>query len=104
MPRVSQLKGTDVWMLICICFIFLSLAEFAFVSNVARIQKNRNSKQILFTPGGRRINLDNYSNKTSLNVWLLNLNVNEVDRLSLRFFPLLFVLCNIVYWSFYLIQ
>lgn len=35
-PRTSQFMANDVWELSCTAFIFLSLAEFAFVNTIDR--------------------------------------------------------------------
>lgn len=36
MPKLSQLKMNDLWFIGCNLFIFMSLAEFAFVNIVHR--------------------------------------------------------------------
>ena len=42
LPRVSYIKAIDVWMAVCLTFVFLALLEFAYINVVSR----RNSKPI----------------------------------------------------------
>ncbi|XP_014285472.1 pH-sensitive chloride channel 2 isoform X2 [Halyomorpha halys] len=67
-PRASEFMANDLWFLICTAFMFLSLAEFAFVNSIDRKQgvekvhlKKLSSKYILRggvdTAAGRRAKL-----------------------------------------------
>jgi hypothetical protein len=38
LPRVSYVKAIDVWMVVCLCFVFAALLEFALVSVIERRQ------------------------------------------------------------------
>lgn len=40
-PRVSYITHLDVWMLTCVLFVFLELAEFTLVLHLARTHKER---------------------------------------------------------------
>lgn len=40
-PRVSYVTHLDVWMLTCVLFVFLELAEFTLVLHLARTNKDR---------------------------------------------------------------
>lgn len=42
LPRVSYIKAIDVWMAVCLTFVFMALLEFAYINVVSR----RNSKPI----------------------------------------------------------
>ncbi|XP_063916296.1 pH-sensitive chloride channel 2-like [Zophobas morio] len=39
LPKVSYIKASEIWFLACACFIFLSMAEFAFVNVIWRRKK-----------------------------------------------------------------
>lgn len=36
LPNVSYIRSNDLWFIVCTAFIFLSLAEFAFVNTIWR--------------------------------------------------------------------
>lgn len=36
LPKVSYIKGIDVWMSVCLIFVFIALLEFAFVNAISR--------------------------------------------------------------------
>lgn len=36
LPKVSYIKASEIWFLACACFIFCSMAEFAFVNIIWR--------------------------------------------------------------------
>ncbi|EEB15269.1 Acetylcholine receptor protein subunit delta precursor, putative [Pediculus humanus corporis] len=68
LPKVSYIKATEIWFLVCTAFIFGSLVEFAFVNTIWRRKQNValkkvNSKHILkstLTPQLHRKQLNNY--------------------------------------------
>jgi hypothetical protein len=41
LPRVSYIKAIDVWMAMCLFFVFAALIEFAFVNVHSRVEKRR---------------------------------------------------------------
>ncbi|KAK6639337.1 hypothetical protein RUM43_007609 [Polyplax serrata] len=68
LPKVSYIKATEIWFIVCTGFIFGSLVEFAFVNIIWRRKQNVelkkvNSKYILkstLTPQLHRKQLNNY--------------------------------------------
>ncbi|XP_053400445.1 glycine receptor subunit alpha-2-like [Mercenaria mercenaria] len=73
LPKVSYLKAIDVWMAVCLGFVFLALVQFAYVNlDVRRIMKEDREK------------------------------ARNVDRVSRILFPTAFLIFNIVYWFTYI--
>ncbi|XP_060559072.1 glycine receptor subunit alpha-4-like [Ruditapes philippinarum] len=46
LPKVSYLKAIDVWMAVCLGFVFLGLVEFAYVNVLSRVEKRRKKSTI----------------------------------------------------------
>ncbi|XP_026811594.1 glycine receptor subunit alphaZ1-like isoform X1 [Rhopalosiphum maidis] len=46
LPKVSYIKATEIWFLVCTAFIFGSLVEFAFVNTIWRRKKNVELKKV----------------------------------------------------------
>ena len=41
LPKVSYVKAIDVWMAVCLLFVFLALVQFAYVNVLSRVEKRR---------------------------------------------------------------
>lgn len=41
LPKVSYLKAIDLWMAVCLGFVFLALVQFAYVNVLSRVEKRR---------------------------------------------------------------
>ncbi|KAL1129818.1 hypothetical protein AAG570_012762, partial [Ranatra chinensis] len=46
LPKVSYVKATEIWFIVCTAFIFGSLVEFAFVNTIWRRRKNVELKKV----------------------------------------------------------
>nr|CAD7395474.1 unnamed protein product [Timema poppensis] len=46
LPKVSYIKATEIWFIVCTAFIFGSLVEFAFVNTIWRRRKNVELKKV----------------------------------------------------------
>lgn len=110
LPRASELKGNDVWMLICIFFVFAALVELAFASRVVRWQRRKNLKNITVTHF-RNILRHKYADFQQMScltrlskgdVKISSFTANRVDRLAIWIFPMVFIFCNVLYWSYFL--
>ncbi|WAQ98674.1 GLRA3-like protein [Mya arenaria] len=105
LPRVSYVKGIDVWMASCLIFVFSALIEFAYVNVNTRVERRRretsrpvsgsvSSDMIIVEqkgPAFRRLNLFTPSREKA----------RTTDRLSRIAFPTSFIVFNTAYWSVY---
>lgn len=110
LPRVSYIKAIDVWMIICLIFVFASLIEYAVVNVMSRKKPKQKNKQ----KGSRRcLKCLEMGKKTkSYNCLECESSLNKpesdgkkkarhIDKLSRQCFPLAFVFFNIIYWTAY---
>lgn len=106
LPRASQLKGHDVWMLLCITFIFLSLVELAFAARVLRWQRRKNLKNITIT-NFKNILRTKYVSRIitqfrTNGLSMSQFTANRIDKYAVWLFPIFFGISNIFYWIYYL--
>ena len=47
LPKVSYIKGIDVWMSVCLIFVFIALLEFAFVNAISRSKSGPGRRAVL---------------------------------------------------------
>ncbi|XP_074656144.1 glycine receptor subunit alpha-1-like [Tubulanus polymorphus] len=123
LPRVSYIKALDVWMSVCLIFVFSSLLEFAVVNVYSRKESSKRHHPVkphltgfndderimekvtnhcavrmmgdasLRTPGGMGVLMDHESRQRA----------RTIDKLSRKLFPLAFLLFNVVYWVAYIL-
>ena len=110
LPKISYIKSIDVYLVFCFFMTFLSVIEFGIVSFMHRFNekiklKNQKTKELL-------LRLHSQSspavNDSTIQVVEVNSNkqhiikANSVDKWSRVFFPLVFFIFHIAYWTFYL--
>jgi len=83
-PKAECLTAIEVWMLACILFVFAALLEYAVILFKKQLSVSRQQTVILKTPEQ------------------LAESFSGIDKFSLKCFPALFIVFNIVYWSLYL--
>ncbi|XP_052794582.1 glycine receptor subunit alpha-3-like isoform X2 [Mya arenaria] len=112
LPRVSYVKGIDVWMAACLIFVFSALIEFAYVNVNSRVERRRrasshpasgsmssdmlskNGREIIIEKKGpplRRLSMFTPSREKA----------RTTDRFSRFAFPTSFIVFNTAYWSVY---
>lgn len=131
LPRVSYIKAIDVWMIMCLLFVFASLIEYAIVNVVARRQikakpvkeermRHRGLTNNLQLLSGESPNLtglirrylkvkstredEGDRSETYLKTYdqeLSKRRARTIDKISRKFFPLAFLVFNIIYWLIY---
>ncbi|XP_022189190.1 pH-sensitive chloride channel 2 isoform X2 [Nilaparvata lugens] len=70
LPKVSYIKATEIWFIVCTAFIFGSLVEFAFVNTIWRRRKNVELKKVS----------SKYILKSTLTPQLKRKELNSIDR------------------------
>ncbi|XP_062599864.1 glycine receptor subunit alpha-2-like isoform X2 [Saccostrea cucullata] len=132
LQKVSYIKALDVWLAVCMMFVFSALLEFAYVNVTFRVTNRRKSIQDLpmfvhtngdckpdsvFSLGGvendvtRRNQNHNQPNaskqkKAGLLESLYSKErekARNIDRISRILFPVAFLVFNIAYWCVYLL-
>ncbi|KAK3764917.1 hypothetical protein RRG08_025437 [Elysia crispata] len=113
LPRVSYIKAIDLWMAVCLMFVFMALLEFSYVNVQCRVQKRRQETIIMEAAtntdgprnGKERNNLDLQPRSGRRFVFFRDrMKVQRarfVDKCSRVVFPGLFVLFNVCYWLYY---
>ncbi|VDP29443.1 unnamed protein product [Soboliphyme baturini] len=86
LPKTSDVKAIDVWILCCMAFIFCSLLELAIVGYLSREE----------TEHAIRCRCSWLCIECPL------LTPERIDNLSVVLFPSAFVLFNVYYWGFFI--
>ncbi|XP_050416972.1 glycine receptor subunit alpha-2 isoform X1 [Patella vulgata] len=113
LPRVSYIKAIDVWMAMCLFFVFAALVEFAYVNVMSRVERRRQTIRgevssvsidqevgniLEEKPNGK------FKNKRLSNMTAQNRHrARQMDKISRIAFPGVFIGFNIVYWTTYML-
>ncbi|KAK6185564.1 hypothetical protein SNE40_007769 [Patella caerulea] len=118
LPRVSYIKAIDVWMSMCLVFVFAALLEFAYVNVQARVEKRRRESVLHSSSSGRTLEgFDRNGDPISLETKEITMSANKrflylrdklrrqrarmADKISRVAFPIVFVAFNAIYWLIY---
>ncbi|KAI8517329.1 Glycine receptor subunit alpha-3 [Branchiostoma belcheri] len=122
-PKVSYVKAIDIWMAVCLMFVFAALIEFAavnFASRQDKEAKNLNRKKTNYSGysvAGQQLsraaeqrsqgeNKDQAKNGGSIekpiNPTEFMDKAKKIDSMSRIIFPCAFLLFNAIYWPTYL--
>ncbi|XP_038076416.1 glycine receptor subunit alpha-3-like isoform X2 [Patiria miniata] len=111
MPLVTYAKALDVWLALCLLFVFLSLMEYACANYLIIVENNRKLKNYTKKLGnGINEKVDHmrvFEFHYGLGVsrrpgYREPLTADKLDRIFRYSFPALFVVFNVIYWPFYL--
>uniref|UniRef100_A0A3B4BDP0 Uncharacterized protein n=1 Tax=Periophthalmus magnuspinnatus TaxID=409849 RepID=A0A3B4BDP0_9GOBI len=121
LPKVSYVKAIDIWMAVCLLFVFSALLEYAAVNFVSRQHKEllrfrrhykgRFSGKVVLCSKGFTITSINHALSSSTNPGpepgveemrkLFIDRAKKIDTVSRAGFPLAFLFFNIFYWVLY---
>lgn len=109
-PTVSYIKAVDIWMGVCLIFIFGTLLEFATLNYISRHNDKNKSEEVdedslLVNDEGKDSMKTWTSRYKNFHTWLLKFSRSrKIDVVSRIMFPVAFVIFNLAYWITYLKQ
>ncbi|KAK7096743.1 hypothetical protein V1264_003810 [Littorina saxatilis] len=116
LPKVSYIKAVDVWMAVCLFFVFAAFLQYAVLCVTARAQRHKNDVTSCLVEhpsclGNHRVEarlgLHNASTLRRQRQDLENdeqitgVSVDQIDRVSRVVFPAVFLLFVLVYFSYF---
>ncbi|XP_067133557.1 glutamate-gated chloride channel-like [Centruroides vittatus] len=130
LPPVSYTKAIDIWTGVCLTFVFGALLEFALVNYASRSEVHRQQRRsqevdhledganFAMKPLFRNHNSENSEKTRKCEVHIHSPYTNyckawfakfpsrskRIDVISRLFFPIMFALFNLVYWTTYLFR
>ncbi|XP_033742241.1 glycine receptor subunit alpha-3-like isoform X2 [Pecten maximus] len=109
LPRVSYVKAIDVWMSMCLIFVFAALIEFAYVNVLARVEQRRRQTIKSRVPTADEENgksEEGTATPQRTGKFFKDAQRRErarnVDKLSRIIFPLIFGIFNLCFWTVYI--
>ncbi|XP_041360161.1 glycine receptor subunit alpha-3-like isoform X2 [Gigantopelta aegis] len=123
LPRVSYVKAIDVWMAMCLFFVFAALLEFAYVNVMSRVERRRRemdrNNTAYKTSGDEEASIavavvENHvsgekghrplgSRRPGFSrTAIMRQKARRCDKISRYAFPGVFMGFNIIYWAVYM--
>ncbi|XP_046579857.1 glycine receptor subunit alpha-2-like isoform X3 [Haliotis rubra] len=113
LPRVSYVKAIDVWMAMCLIFVFAALLEFAYVNVMARVERRRQtisgnsrpsvSVEELALELEKQNGARGRGRRGLSKVSMMRQKARLMDKISRYLFPGVFLAFNIIYWLVYML-
>lgn len=113
-PPASYAKGSDVWIAVCETMVFAAFLEFIAVHIIARNKEKLEKRMLTNDPETQRVlDLDDKMNPVMSEATTSAVNMvasrlkcdyllsKRIDKACATFFPILFVVFNLVYWLVY---
>ena len=99
MPRVSYVSLLDIWMLVCMIFVFVCILEFIVVTSHLRSGRKARGDQVTLS----------IAILTAVLAVILNITYNnnltiQIETVSKAAIPATFLVFNLVYWPAVLVN
>ncbi|OWF51171.1 Glycine receptor subunit alpha-2 [Mizuhopecten yessoensis] len=105
LPRVSYIKAIDVWMAICLLFVFAALIQFAHVNVLSRVERRRRAScvDVKTTDENGDCNGTFTKPETPGPSAEAREKARTADKVARIAFPLTFLVFNLAYWPVYIL-
>ncbi|GFU48538.1 glycine receptor subunit alpha-3 [Nephila pilipes] len=113
LPPVNYVKAMDIWLFVCIFFVFSTLVEFAFQSSKENEAKKRKPSSVFKSSWAAPPEDNGIKSRSSSKLTMTGTHkppptkdkkpiMTKIDEICRYLYPALFVTFVIIYWSYYL--
>ncbi|KAI0231536.1 Glycine receptor subunit alpha-3 [Lamellibrachia satsuma] len=116
-PKVHYPKAIDIWMVMCMMFVFVSMVEYTFVNALSRDSPKTETEEAKEKESEKDLKITGLPEEKFVDLYVIEQQLKStttcgfssgreaalfLERVSRICFPIAFIIFNIVYWSVYL--